>query len=279
MSDHAAVRDLLPLFVLGALDGSADCEAVCAHLATGCPACAEELAAFARTSAKLPEALAPVAPRPAAREKLAAALAKTPQAAPSNVVALRRGPSPMRGWTTAAIAASVAALAMVAAVRSSDELRREKEWHFTAEKRLADADLHAKDLEERLAQDRESMLALANGTAKVFALAPQPGETGSARVVWDTSARKWVLFASGLKPAAAGKEAYELWFIQQDKKGNLTKISAGKFTADANGFVRYETSLPANLASVELGAITREPIPDPDAVNPSGPIVLLGKTT
>ena len=67
--DHAAVRDLLPLFALGALKGSDDAANVCAHLASGCAACAEELADFSRTAGHLPDALPPVAPRPQARTR------------------------------------------------------------------------------------------------------------------------------------------------------------------------------------------------------------------
>src|SRR5258707_15796852 len=62
-------RDLMPLLLVDALE-PAEAAALRAHLAGGCTRCASHLAEADATLAYLPYALDPVAPPPAARERL-----------------------------------------------------------------------------------------------------------------------------------------------------------------------------------------------------------------
>src|SRR5258706_15252899 len=62
-------RDLMPLLLVDGLE-PAEAAALRAHLATGCTRCAAYLAEADATLAYLPYALDPVAPTPAARERL-----------------------------------------------------------------------------------------------------------------------------------------------------------------------------------------------------------------
>src|SRR5574341_753237 len=117
---HDEVRELLPLFALGTLAGSEDCDLVCSHFSTGCPTCAEELAGYTRTAATISEALPAATPSPKTRAALEATLRKTSQgtteAALGKVIPLEAG-IPRWAFT---LAASIAVVALAWAISNYD---------------------------------------------------------------------------------------------------------------------------------------------------------------
>ena len=274
MSEHAQMRELLPLYALGALEGTSECELVCAHLATGCPDCAAELAEHARAASALPAALAPVAPRPQLREAIAKRIAATPQDATvvsgSNVVSLasRRRPT---AWVPAVIAASVAALAIFAAYDRHDQLRRERVLYYRDAKTIADSTAEIARLRQEISKDEATFLELASGDAVVFPLKAQKDQTGAGHVIWNRKARTWTLIASGMKPLDAG-QIYELWFIEAGKD----PVAAVKFVPDERGLVRQTVHIPPTMQKIDVAAVTLEPRPDPDPEKPSATIVIAG---
>ena len=277
---HADVRDLLPLYALGALEGTEDCEVVCSHLATGCPDCAAELASHARAASALPAALPPIAPRADVRAALEKKLAAAPRAPGADVIPLdaaRRGATGGKrvSWVWAAAASAAAAAAFVAAVNLREQLRWERRQHVIDATEIADLGAELSRANRALAKDEALLEAIGNGDATVFALGATKDQTGTGHIVWNKKDRTWTLLASGMKPLSKD-QVYELWFIEDGKDPR----SAVRFEPDKNGFVRQTVTLPADMliaANVKpTGAITLEPRADSDP-KPSGIIVIAGK--
>lgn len=267
MSSHASVRELLPLYVLGILDGTPDCEIVCNHLASGCLGCTRELGEYASLAAKVGETIAPATLPDALRAKVEKRIAESKREEPAPIAKVLAFPTRER-WLLVA-AASVAAMAILSAFYFQDSLRRERLDSFDANKRLVEVESRDRHLEEELAADRDVLASLA-GNSKVFDLAPaSKDQQGSARVVWDRTNRRWIVLAKDLKPLPAGK-AYELWFIAGNEK-----IPAGTFRPDASGSARHIVAVPEGLQRIDVGAVTLEPAAGVSA--PTGPIVIAGK--
>jgi len=288
-AQHASLRELLPLYALGALTGEKECDLVCAHLASGCVTCAEELAAYARTAARLPDALAPVSPRADVRAKLAARLAKEsqePTAVPggADVIALRpRASRASRAWpVAAAIAATIAAIAVASTIRYRDDAAAERVARADAETRAGQASDRATSLqsdlakrEAELAGERAVVAAFAAGDAKIFTVAAKGAEAGSARISWNPASHKWAVIAQGLAPAPNGQR-YELWIVAMNGK-KLGGVKPAGFLSppDASGTSYLDVDLPPG-AKVDGAAISREPAQKKTPDAPEGPVTHFG---
>src|SRR3712207_5532154 len=84
MARHAATRDLLGAFALGAVDPE-EAAVVRAHLAT-CAECQAEIATLWTAVDGLPELIEPMDPPPALRDRIAAAIMTETAAAPAHPV-------------------------------------------------------------------------------------------------------------------------------------------------------------------------------------------------
>lgn len=272
MSEHAQVQQLLPLYVLGALDETEDCELVCAHLATGCVACAQELSEHARTAAHLADALPPVAPRPEARLALEKRLAAAEPAAVTSLATRRVLGRP--SWPWVVVPAAVAAAALIAAFNLNEQLRWERNRHWDDAKEIADLSAEKDHLAREIAKNDALTGALATGEARVIELAPaSAGQTGAGHLIWNKKDRTWTLLASGMKPLSPD-QVYELWFI----RNGADPRSAIRFQPGPDGIVRQTVAVPADLPAIDLAAVTLEPRKNDDP-KPSGTMVIAGKFT
>lgn len=270
MSEHARLRELLPLYALGALEGTDECDVVCAHLATGCPECANELADHARSAAQLPSILAPIAPRPEVRAALEKKLAAAPK-----VVAMHtpKRVAPRPSWAWVAIPTATAAAALIAAVNLNEQLRWESNRHWEDAKQITDLSVQMDALHKEIAKNEALANALATGDAQVITLGPAAaGQTGTGHVVWNKKDRTWTLFASGMKPLDKD-QVYELWFI----KNGSDPRSAIRFEPGPSGIVRQTIAVPADMPAIDLAAVTLEP-KNGDDPKPSTTLVIAGKT-
>jgi len=273
MSEHARLRELLPLYVLGALEGSDECDVVCAHLATGCPECAVELAEHARVAAAMPEVLAPIAPRATVRAALEKKLADAPKVVAMHTPAIRRAETRL-SWVWVALPTAAAAAAIIAAVNLNEQLRWEKNRHWEDAKEITDLSVEMAALQKEIAKNDALANALATGDAQVIALGPAAaGQTGTGHVIWNKKDRTWTLLASGMKPLDKD-QVYELWFI----KNGADPRSAIRFEPDAKGVVRQTIAVPADMPQIDLAAVTLEPKKNDDP-KPSSTLVIAGKTT
>lgn len=284
MTDHGAVRELLPLFALGALEGSSECDAVCAHLASGCAACAEELASYSRTAGALPIALPAETPRPGVRERLEAKLKTVTQTVPQphgdNVLAFpkRRDRGTPR-WAFAA-AAGLAGVGLVFGATTWRELEAEKQARWEAEKIASAQTVELFEVRAERNATKAILAKLSKTDVKVFEIAAtDPKSKASGRIVWDKGDRKWTLVAQNL-PELASDKVFELWFIKDLGKPTQRIESAGRFRKGVDPVVLHSVTLPAGMDAIDLGAITIEPAAEtgPDLGKPTMPPIMAGKT-
>lgn len=273
---HEAIRELLPLYVLGALEGAEECEVVCGHLATGCLGCTEELARMARATSAIGGTLASVAPSPALRGRLEQSLRTSPREnAAENVIPIGSRSSALPRWVFSA-AAAIAIAATAYSLSQADELRREREQRWGLEKYVTRLEDRQQQLQKDATLGREALAEIAAGEATVFAITSADGSAaGTGRILWNKKKRQWTLIAQDL-PSLPEDKAYELWFITGDQK---EAIAGGKFRPDESGLVRYTASLPPGRQDLVIGAVTLEPaIESPeDAAKPAAKPFLVGK--
>jgi anti-sigma-K factor RskA len=266
------VRDLAPLFVVGALDAD-EAAAVRDHLA-GCTQPHPELLELGEAATALLAAVEPVAPPPALKARVMdaasmdvegdrpdpARLAPSqaddlgigrrpdPSAAPPTDLGLERERRRSRlGWLVA-VAAVIGVLALGA---SNLALRRDL------------------DQAQAYQQGVDQALALAGRPGSVAALlaAPDGSATGLAVIGADGTAR---ITMRGL-PATSGSQVYTAWSIE----GDAPPVAVGDFTVGADGLASASGSAPSAVPG-SVVAVTLEQAAG--ATAPGGPVVASGTT-
>lgn len=186
----------------------------------------------------------------------------------------------LRRWRRAAFAASAAAAALVTLLawdaRLDARRSEETERAFAAleeNRRDLAARLEAQEreilvLSESLATQSDLMRILATPRLLTASLAPQPGRTGSARVVVDPDSGEAALVVSELAPLAAD-QTYELWAI----RGESAPEPAGLFTPQGTA-TSLRIARIVDPAQVTTFAVSIEPAGG--SAQPSGPVVLVG---
>jgi anti-sigma-K factor RskA len=242
--------ELAPLAALGALDGE-DQAAFAAALPEQ-PRLQQELLAFERVVERLPLALPPVQPKPAARERVLSG--PIPRATPR--------PAPLVTW----LAASLAVLSVGAALLLREQRDTALEQARAANEQAAARAGDVKRLEAELEQARSIGRLMSQPALRLVSLTGQTG--ASARAFFDPASREAVLLVAGLPQAPAGK-AYEVWVI-----AGAAPTPAGIFQTDALGQARVRLPALAEPARVKAFAVSLED--EWGVPAPTGPIVLSG---
>ncbi len=275
-------QDLLLLYATAALD-PAEAAAVRAHLATGCPACAGELAAAEAALHKIPLALPPQQPPESAWEKLETRIALKEQAegpvgdrAALAAPFTPRRPSPL-AWTGWAAAAAIIVLAgfvwrhaseqeararianseAAEAVKTADSLQKSNDALEKLTKTLSDQYGDEITHGKELAAEREALRDILFH-ADQFAVTSPEQPTAGGKLYWDKAKQVWYIYLDNVKPAEPGK-TYELWIVTASDK-----LAAGTAQVDDKGRMVFITSrkLPDGIS---LAAITDESAPgEPD---------------
>ena len=250
----AARKDLILLYAFDQAERD-EADALIAHLRSGCPTCAGELAAARTIAGMMGLAAVPVAPSAAVRERV--------------VNAARFGaPNPRPGarWpafaATALLAAGLTGIAiLVPARRGIERLRSEaREAHRAA---IASA--------ARAAAAEATLRAIGSPATRMIAMGPAgPQPDAAARIFWDESHDAWQVFFTHIKASAPGR-TYQLWLITPDQK----KVSAGTFDVGESGEASLAVNIPPELGAIALAAVTEEP--DGGVQQPTGAIQLVGK--
>jgi anti-sigma-K factor RskA len=285
VTDHAELRDLAAIAVLGALDRD-DAERLRAHLDGPCAECAAVAGAWSAAEA-VAIAEAPVSPSPALRSRVLASIAVEPRMRGVARAPLRRAGAGRRpAWLRAALAASLAAAVAggVVAARLAGDLDRERLRSSGLSddldrERLRGAAL-ARDLErtraayeaasaERvvLAQAVETMGA---SPSLAFELAGTPeAPAATARGFVAPGQRRGVLIARDLPAPPTGRD-YQLWVLRDG-----VPESAGVLAADALRGAPHGFDVDASRGGALVLAVTLEPAGGLAA--PSGPIVMASR--
>lgn len=111
------------------------------------------------------------------------------------------------------------------------------------------------EMEAELAREREARELLTAPDASVVALAgTETAPQARARLAYDRSTGRAMLFAYDLPPAPAGK-AYQLWFITPDGR----VLPGGVFSTDTSGRAEMRDQIPADGRNAQTFAVTLEP--------------------
>lgn len=282
MTTHSDFEEMVAAYAVGALDAD-DRRAFEAHL-TSCRQCATELAALRKVTTGLAMSVEPVAPPADLKARTIARATGQPQAhrettgqpaAPPPVsivhVQEKRG---SWAWLAAAAAIVIAVGAGVYAWSLHNEL--------TAVRQLAnDATSDATRLRAQLLSVRQESAKMAQ-TLNVLA-APDvvrvdlkgQGDLAAATALVYWSAAHGVLLQSGANlPALDRDHVLELWAVPPG--ADAKPLAAGLFRVDQAGLVTVLAPPPTTFAAADAFAITVEPAAG--SVQPTSPIILLGKT-
>jgi anti-sigma-K factor RskA len=286
---HEEHKEMLPLHALGALEGE-DARTLEAHLAA-CAECRVELDEWRDTTAALAYAAERVEPSTrlrarileGVREQSTSSSAQTgsdngggaASLAPSNVVSITdspRGRMLSPAWKYGAIAASIASVALLAAVFVL--LNR----NGAMETEIARLSTRLNQIQGELARERESkelIAARAEQDIQMLTSATMTTLHGTeaapgarAKIAYDPNTGRAMLMADNLPPAPAGK-AYQLWFISGNKP-----LPGAVFTPDARGHAEVRDQAPAEGRDATIFAVTLEPSSGVTA--PTGDKYLLG---
>jgi hypothetical protein len=244
------------------------------HLDEGCLVCQEASMEFLEVNADWVNQLAPVAPPPAARERLLAAISQEAEIAPQRAKGYdsargaatrgRRGAYKERaggpifwpwaiGW---AFAAFFGILFF---------------WNVQTHQREAGAiSAQLQSLHLTVAEKEEAIRLMETRQTQTVALAGlDPAPDAAAKVFWNAEENTGLLVAFDLPALPTGK-VYQLWAIQ-----NAAPIDAGIFSLDQQGKGALKVkSLPDPQQPVTLFAITVEPAGG--SPQPTGDLYLKG---
>ena len=260
MSEHTWLEHAAP-YALGALDAD-EHTSFEAHLAT-CDVCTAEVRTLREVAGLLATAAVQTAPPPTLRDRIladarnrnirpigAASSARQQISQPAeppraDSTARGGGRGSMLPWFAAAAAAIVAVVLGL-------QVRGERERRFVAEQAL-EATRLAMDSTSLALRGRDSLIAsLVSPDAEAVTVSGT-GPAPSAKYFFDRRARRIVIAANALPPAAPGR-TYQLWGIQTGR----APVSLGTFNSDLGGRALVTLAVPEGLR-VAVTAVTDEP--------------------
>jgi anti-sigma-K factor RskA len=266
------LQDLILPYAADALETS-ERRTVEAHLASGCPRCAGDLAQAQALLARLPLALNSVTASANAKQRIFNQIDATTNpitdALDSGVLTIppsAGGVSLLKLVVSSAIAASIA---IFVAFALNHQYNKQQSLRIATLQGLIDERQKVVDQQQKSVEQQQYEMKLLNKkintTTQFIALLQQPDvksvplqgqaqNSATARLYWSPSTNKCCLVASGLQPLDI-KKTYELWFIPPGKD----PIPAGVFDADPQGRGALEFDLPKDLAPTVIAAITDEP--------------------
>lgn len=225
------LRDLAAAYALGALDAD-ETRAFQAELGSF-PELQREVAEYREVAALLALEAPPAAPSETLKQRLLARIAK------------ERRRVPRRRW----IEGLAWAAAVVGLVASGALLLRSRGFQREIDALQAELDAARVDLARR---NEILKTILAPGTV-TFTLSSSAEPQPSVQVFWDRSANLWVLSASNLRPAPAGR-AYQLWFLQDGRA-----VPSVTFNSEPGGAALLRAPGPETVAGLTGAAISEEP--------------------
>lgn len=249
--NHHEWLEQAEIYALGALDGE-ELALFEAHLASGCPLCEDHLRNTRETLTLVSRSLTPVEPPSIVKARVLEQIASEAK--------IEAHDRPRLRWLWRSVGGAFAAACLLIALIWSLFATRQELYRLRGQW----AALHAE-----AAQKEEILQFLSDPQVRFVHLAGLPPSPGaSARLLWNPSARKGILIATGLPRSAQG-QSYELWAIADSEP-----VPAGVFTVGQEGpALLHLPSLPEEK-SYNKFAITREPAGG--APKPTGPMLLLG---
>lgn len=255
-TDHRQLQELIPAFVLGALEGE-ELRRLEEHLNQGCPECEEVRIAFDGTLEGVAESVDPVVPSEVTRARVLRAVGQAPS---------RPQPSRRPLWlVTAAVAATLAVAAGILLGRHQLRLQGRLDEALAQQARITDeltllrAQLESVNTEyDRLAARVQELSSPDTRRVQLASLEEDSPATGATLL--RPGAERAVFYAYDLPPLPAEK-TYQLWYIAADGP-----VSAGTFDVTEEGYGRVEITGQDLPPDIQLWAVTVEPaggVPQP----------------
>jgi anti-sigma-K factor RskA len=263
--DHDALRDLLGLYVLGALSPSEQAELE-AHLAV-CSECGAAVREMRPAVEALTEGVEPVQPRPMVRQHLLAAIG--PVREPARAVANQ----PRLAWSWLPAAASVA-LAIGLGLYSSQLRGRVEDLQVRLRDAIARAnagDRLVADAQQAVSEAERHVSVLSSPDLARIELKGQPvAPAASGRAFWSRS--RGLVFSAADLPASPPGKTYQLWVLT----AQTPPISNGwLLKPDARGRVDAMFNTPVTMPQPVAIAVSIEP--EGGVPAPTGELFLVGK--
>jgi anti-sigma-K factor RskA len=257
------VKELAPLYVIGALDEKAahDLEA---SLNDAAPEQRRVVARWLDVAALLPQALPLQTPPDHIKELVLNRIAEEAQKTPIEIaveestlkemaerdekkvlpfVQTRRAESRTARWI---LIAATALLAFTSAYFFKQNAKLARENDYLSRERDG--------LSEELAASRRQVEDIVAPKTKVIAMMGAEAPQANAKVVWDTKAQQWVVYIFDL-PAPPSDKDYQLWYVTAN-----AKINARVFSTDEQGRAVLKLTLPPEaLSGLAATAVTLEP--------------------
>jgi anti-sigma-K factor RskA len=247
----------LQAYALGALDG-AERDALEAHLATGCPECAAELAEARWVVSQLAYAAPAAAPAGRLRGRVMQMVRSEAATARTSLTAISSSKPAVPFWMWAGVAAL-----LLLTLYSAWNARQLQEQIRDVNER-ATAQLHGREkIEQELAAARQEAAQvkreadiLADPASVRIAMATSAADSGSLQANWNP---RLGLVVSGSKiPQPAGSRVLQLWIIP--KRAGAKPVPVQVERPDANGsFVMVVANPPEALTDAKALAVSEEP--------------------
>jgi hypothetical protein len=125
-------------------------------------------------------------------------------------------------------------------------------------------------LRASVAQKDSVIAGLTGMHTRVIDLVSVSSADPMGKVFWNQEQQTFVMYASNLKPPAAGK-TYQVWLIA---RGGAPPMSAGTFVPDATGSAVMTTRNPVQPGALRREAVTEEAAGG--ATAPTGPVLFSG---
>ncbi|HKF85142.1 MAG TPA: anti-sigma factor [Candidatus Limnocylindrales bacterium] len=270
-------RDLVPLYVTGALDDD-EAAAVREHLAH-CPEPHPELLDLGETATALLEAVEPVAPPPALKGRLLAAAAADLASGAHPGAQWSADGSSMRAPESSAPDAPISAVSPPVIDLASERAARRPRvaWLVAVAAVIGVIALGAANL--GLRRDLDQAQAYRQGVDQALTLAGQPGSVTALLAGDDGAASGLAVIGAdgttriavrGLAPTS-GSQVYTAWAIE----GDAAPVALGDFTVTSDGLATATVTSPTATPGAVV-ALTLEPVAG--ATAPAGPVVAAGTT-
>jgi anti-sigma-K factor RskA len=248
VSEQHQFRELIEAYALGALDASEQA-ALEAHLAEGCPECAQAL----EEARYMVSQLAYFAPPAEPPQTLKARLLREVRAdlGPAKITEMKSSSRSIPLW----LWAGVAALLLLSLYSTWNARKMQKEIQEVNTRAAAEIQEREK-LEHELTVAKHEAWILTDPTTKKINIMPNDKDMPMLEAMWHP---QMGIYITGQKmPKPKGNRVLQLWFIPKDP--GAKPMPSHTFWPDANGKITEMVDDPPQvLAQTKALAITEEP--------------------
>ena len=254
MSEHGQFRELIEAYALGALDPN-ERAALEAHLASGCPECAQALEEARLLVTQLAYLAPPAEPSDMLRARVLRSVRADAAASGGGGGSLPMQAGPQRTSVPMWLWAGVAAL-LLFSLYSSWEARKMQRDVAEMNQRAAAELKERKQLEEELTVAKHEAIILTDPASRKIMIMPSDKDMPKVEAMWH--AKLGIYLTAQQMPMPKDNKVLQLWLIP--KTPGAKPMPSHVFWPDANGKIgEMVADPPEDMAETKALAITEEP--------------------